>query len=93
MFIVFSDDKNLPSVPPLQLSVPADYPDQSPYWADDGDQYGETKRLLPLHVTDLIPQDTWFYLSPISSPLVSDQVTSCLFQQVRTASCRRSTGT
>lgn len=42
MFVVFSDDKNLPSVPPLQLSVPADYPDQSPYWADDGDQYGET---------------------------------------------------
>ncbi len=42
MFVVFSDDKNLPSVPPLQLSVPADYPDQSPYWADDGDQYGES---------------------------------------------------
>lgn len=34
------DDKNLPSVPPLQLSVPADYPDQSPYWAD-GEQYGK----------------------------------------------------
>lgn len=42
LFVVFSDDKNLPSVPPLQLSVPADYPDQSPYWADDGEQYGET---------------------------------------------------
>lgn len=41
-FLMFSDDKNLPSVPPLQLSVPADYPDQSPYWADDGEQYGET---------------------------------------------------
>lgn len=35
------DDKNLPSVPPLLLRVPADYPEQSPYWADDGDQYGE----------------------------------------------------
>lgn len=40
-----SDDKNLPSVPPLQLSVPADYPDQSPHWADDGDLYGETPDL------------------------------------------------
>lgn len=39
------DDKNLPSVPPLQLSVPADYPDQSPHWAD-GDQYG--KAMAPL---------------------------------------------
>ena len=37
----FLDDKNLPSVPPLQLSVPADYPDQSPHWADEGEQYGE----------------------------------------------------
>ncbi|CAB1332683.1 unnamed protein product [Coregonus sp. 'balchen'] len=26
----FCNDKNLPSVPPLQLSIPADYPDQSP---------------------------------------------------------------
>nr|XP_057904181.1 mediator of RNA polymerase II transcription subunit 15 isoform X2 [Doryrhamphus excisus] len=34
------EDKNLPSVPPLQLSVPADYPDQSPYWANDSEQYG-----------------------------------------------------
>ncbi|XP_054616308.1 mediator of RNA polymerase II transcription subunit 15 isoform X2 [Dunckerocampus dactyliophorus] len=34
------EDKNLPSVPPLQLSVPADYPDQSPYWANDGEEYG-----------------------------------------------------
>lgn len=37
------DDKNLPSVPPLQLSIPADYPDQSPHWEDDGQQYGESK--------------------------------------------------
>lgn len=36
-----SDDKNFPSVPPLQLSIPADYPDQSPLWSDDGEQYGE----------------------------------------------------
>lgn len=34
------DDKNLPSVPPLQLSVPADYPDQSPLWIDNPQQYG-----------------------------------------------------
>lgn len=38
------DDKNLPSVPPLLLRVPADYPEQSPYWADDGDPYGELRR-------------------------------------------------
>lgn len=37
------DDKNLPSVPPLQLSIPADYPDQSPHWEDDGQQYGASK--------------------------------------------------
>ncbi|XP_068605631.1 mediator of RNA polymerase II transcription subunit 15 [Brachionichthys hirsutus] len=44
------DDKNLPSVPPLQLSVPADYPDQSPYWADDGDQYaGDNSFLQTVH--------------------------------------------
>ncbi|KAM4808137.1 mediator of RNA polymerase II transcription subunit 15 isoform 2-T2 [Rhinophrynus dorsalis] len=33
------DDKNLPSVPPLQLSVPADYPEQSPLWMDNPRQY------------------------------------------------------
>ncbi|XP_073168446.1 mediator of RNA polymerase II transcription subunit 15 isoform X3 [Lepidochelys kempii] len=33
------DDKNLPNVPPLQLSVPADYPDQSPLWIDNSRQY------------------------------------------------------
>lgn len=43
------DDKNLPSVPPLQLSVPADYPDQSPYWADDGEQYGANSFLQTVH--------------------------------------------
>lgn len=37
------DDTNLPSVPPLQLSIPADYPDQSPHWEDDGQQYGESE--------------------------------------------------
>lgn len=39
---VLPDDKNLPSVPPLQLRIPADYPEQSPYWADHADQYGES---------------------------------------------------
>ncbi|XP_077317689.1 mediator of RNA polymerase II transcription subunit 15 isoform X5 [Lithobates pipiens] len=33
------DDKNLPSVPPLQLSVPADYPEQSPLWMNNPRQY------------------------------------------------------
>uniref|UniRef100_A0A8C2ZPS1 Mediator of RNA polymerase II transcription subunit 15 n=1 Tax=Cyclopterus lumpus TaxID=8103 RepID=A0A8C2ZPS1_CYCLU len=43
------DDKNLPSVPPLQLSVPADYPDRSPYLADDKDQYGANGFLQSVH--------------------------------------------
>ncbi|XP_061740304.1 mediator of RNA polymerase II transcription subunit 15 isoform X2 [Nerophis ophidion] len=43
------EDKNLPSVPPLQLSVPADYPDQSPHWADDGEQYGANNFLQTVH--------------------------------------------
>lgn len=48
---VLLDDKNLPSVPPLQLSIPADYPDQSPQWADDSQQYGtRTDSLSPQHV-------------------------------------------
>ncbi|XP_077016430.1 mediator of RNA polymerase II transcription subunit 15 isoform X2 [Tamandua tetradactyla] len=34
------DDKDLPSVPPLELSVPADYPAQSPLWIDRQWQYG-----------------------------------------------------
>lgn len=38
------DDKNLPNVPPLQLSVPADYPDQSPLWIDNRQQYGMKRR-------------------------------------------------
>lgn len=42
------DDKNLPSVPPLQLSIPADYPDQSPHWAD-GEQYGTNSFLQTVH--------------------------------------------
>ncbi|RVE70095.1 hypothetical protein OJAV_G00084220 [Oryzias javanicus] len=43
------DDKNLPSVPPLQLSIPADYPDQSPFWSDDGEQYGANSFLQSVH--------------------------------------------
>ncbi|XP_077475974.1 mediator of RNA polymerase II transcription subunit 15 isoform X2 [Stigmatopora argus] len=45
------EDKNLPSVPPLQLSVPADYPDQSPYWAEDVDHYGANHFLQAVHRT------------------------------------------
>uniref|UniRef100_A0A8D3DJT1 Mediator of RNA polymerase II transcription subunit 15 n=1 Tax=Scophthalmus maximus TaxID=52904 RepID=A0A8D3DJT1_SCOMX len=43
------DDKNLPSVPPLQLSVPADYPEQSPHWADDSELYGANSFLQTVH--------------------------------------------
>ena len=39
----FADDKDLPSVPPLELSVPADYPAQSPLWIDRQWQYGEPR--------------------------------------------------
>lgn len=35
-----ADDKDLPSVPPLELSVPADYPAQSPLWVNRQWQYG-----------------------------------------------------
>ncbi|XP_059555524.1 mediator of RNA polymerase II transcription subunit 15-like [Myotis daubentonii] len=33
------NDKDLPSVPPLELRVPADYPSQSPLWIDRRWQY------------------------------------------------------
>ncbi|KAI5096506.1 mediator of RNA polymerase II transcription subunit 15 isoform X1 [Silurus meridionalis] len=33
------DDKTLPSVPPLHLSIPSDYPEQSPQWDSDDQQY------------------------------------------------------
>lgn len=45
------DDKSLPSVPPLQLSVPADYPDQSPLWAQDDQQYEANSFLQSVHKT------------------------------------------
>lgn len=38
---VVPDDKTLPSVPPLQLSIPSDYPEQSPQWDSDDQQYGK----------------------------------------------------
>nr|XP_036848983.1 mediator of RNA polymerase II transcription subunit 15 isoform X5 [Manis javanica] len=47
------DDKDLPSVPPLELSVPADYPAQSPLWIDRQGQYGGCQPLpavsAPVH--------------------------------------------
>uniref|UniRef100_W5MHK1 Mediator of RNA polymerase II transcription subunit 15 n=1 Tax=Lepisosteus oculatus TaxID=7918 RepID=W5MHK1_LEPOC len=43
------DDKHLPSVPPLQLSIPADYPEQSPQWADDAQQYDANPFLQTVH--------------------------------------------
>uniref|UniRef100_A0A4W4FZN7 Mediator of RNA polymerase II transcription subunit 15 n=1 Tax=Electrophorus electricus TaxID=8005 RepID=A0A4W4FZN7_ELEEL len=45
------DDKNLPSVPPLQLSIPADYPDQSPQWDNDSQQYEANPFLQTVHKT------------------------------------------
>nr|XP_025122966.1 mediator of RNA polymerase II transcription subunit 15 isoform X2 [Bubalus bubalis] len=39
------DDKDLPSVPPLELSVPADYPAQSPLWINRQWQYGQRQVL------------------------------------------------
>ncbi|XP_043925746.1 mediator of RNA polymerase II transcription subunit 15-like [Protopterus annectens] len=43
------DDKNLPNVPPLQLSVPADYPEQSPQWIDNSRQYEANPFLQMVH--------------------------------------------
>ncbi|XP_054568417.1 mediator of RNA polymerase II transcription subunit 15 isoform X5 [Eptesicus fuscus] len=47
------DDKDLPSVPPLELSVPADYPAQSPLWINRQWQYGGRQPLpavgAPMH--------------------------------------------
>uniref|UniRef100_A0A3B1JRG6 Mediator complex subunit 15 n=2 Tax=Astyanax mexicanus TaxID=7994 RepID=A0A3B1JRG6_ASTMX len=43
------DDKNLPSVPPLQLSIPADYPDQSPQWDNESHEYEANPFLQNVH--------------------------------------------
>ncbi|XP_006875877.1 PREDICTED: mediator of RNA polymerase II transcription subunit 15-like isoform X1 [Chrysochloris asiatica] len=43
------DDKDLPSVPPLELSVPADYPAQSPLWVDQQWQYDANPFLQSVH--------------------------------------------
>ncbi|XP_007533846.1 mediator of RNA polymerase II transcription subunit 15 isoform X2 [Erinaceus europaeus] len=43
------DDKDLPSVPPLELSVPADYPAQSPLWIDRQWQYDANPFLKSVH--------------------------------------------
>ncbi|XP_007953657.1 mediator of RNA polymerase II transcription subunit 15 [Orycteropus afer afer] len=43
------DDKDLPSVPPLELSVPADYPAQSPLWVDQQWQYEANPFLQSVH--------------------------------------------
>ncbi|XP_036051994.1 mediator of RNA polymerase II transcription subunit 15 isoform X6 [Onychomys torridus] len=43
------DDKDLPSVPPLELSVPADYPAQSPMWIDRQWQYDANPFLQSVH--------------------------------------------
>ncbi|XP_069850410.1 mediator of RNA polymerase II transcription subunit 15 isoform X4 [Dipodomys merriami] len=43
------DDKDLPTVPPLELSVPADYPAQSPLWIDRQWQYDANPFLQSVH--------------------------------------------
>ncbi|KAM8824013.1 LOW QUALITY PROTEIN: mediator of RNA polymerase II transcription subunit 15 [Synchiropus picturatus] len=43
------DDRDLPSVPPLQLSIPADYPDQSPHWNHETDDYSANGFLQTVH--------------------------------------------
>uniref|UniRef100_A0A8C8XUI6 Mediator of RNA polymerase II transcription subunit 15 n=1 Tax=Panthera leo TaxID=9689 RepID=A0A8C8XUI6_PANLE len=43
------DDKDLPSVPPLELSVHADYPAQSPLWIDRQWQYDANPFLQSVH--------------------------------------------
>uniref|UniRef100_A0AAV2KP24 Mediator complex subunit 15 n=1 Tax=Knipowitschia caucasica TaxID=637954 RepID=A0AAV2KP24_KNICA len=43
------DDKSLPSVPPLQLVVPADYPEQSPQWSQDQELYESNPFLQSVH--------------------------------------------
>ncbi|MEJ1283405.1 mediator complex subunit 15 [Cricetulus griseus] len=43
------DDKDLPSVPPLEISVPADYPAQSPMWIDHQWQYDANPFLQSVH--------------------------------------------
>ncbi|GAA6090473.1 mediator of RNA polymerase II transcription subunit 15 isoform X1 [Tachysurus ichikawai] len=43
------DDKALPSVPPLQLSIPSDYPEQSPQWDNDDQQYEANPFLQNVH--------------------------------------------
>ncbi|XP_036923383.1 mediator of RNA polymerase II transcription subunit 15 isoform X7 [Sturnira hondurensis] len=44
-----ADDKDLPNVPPLELSVPADYPAQSPLWIDRQWQYDANPFLQSVH--------------------------------------------
>uniref|UniRef100_A0A452DL33 Mediator of RNA polymerase II transcription subunit 15 n=1 Tax=Capra hircus TaxID=9925 RepID=A0A452DL33_CAPHI len=43
------DDRDLPSVPPLELSVPADYPAQSPLWINRQWQYDANPFLQSVH--------------------------------------------
>uniref|UniRef100_S4R8E8 Mediator of RNA polymerase II transcription subunit 15 n=1 Tax=Petromyzon marinus TaxID=7757 RepID=S4R8E8_PETMA len=43
------EDKSLPMVPPLQISVPADYPDQSPEWVDLQNLYEASPFLRAIH--------------------------------------------
>lgn len=82
-----TDDKNLPSVPPLQLSIPADYPEQSPQWSDDGQQYGET----PVYTVNPATQSCW-QTAQNGALSYTDHIVrlSLSVSQIPTVSCRTS---
>ncbi len=47
MVFVFTEDKRLPSVPPIALTVPEKYPDVSPQYETSSTQdYGKKNELL-----------------------------------------------
>ena len=38
--LIFSDDHRLPSVPPILVTIPQDYPNDSPECSTSGQEYG-----------------------------------------------------
>ena len=45
---MFSDDENLPIVPPILVTVPFDYPDNSPECSTSRKDYGKSDNVLCL---------------------------------------------
>ena len=41
-YIIFTDDLRLPSVPPILITVPYDYPDNSPECSTHRNDYGKS---------------------------------------------------